>query len=218
MNLFTAKMWKCYCKFIPSALFISITTTCWKREKRATLSKSQAEMKSRDKHEAVCRRARQNAPFPTLGLKAKPKAIGRGQGMVNVCCRVFFFTCYRAAHFIAGLSDDLGAIFQEDRERTACSGEYGFSLCIRALVCCCTSVCSLCPRCSFPVWFNTSQVFWFPPFTCYFIFCLAWHILAFILLHTKFTSAIRHVQYDLNWLFWTEPDWTEYFQSLTFFF
>lgn len=134
-------------------------------EKQATWAESREKMNSRDKREAVCRRACQNTPFPTLGLKEKPKAIGRGQGMVNVCCRVFF-TCYRAAHFIAGLSDDLGAVFEEDRERTACSGEYGFGLCIRALVCWCTSVCALCPRCSISVWINTSQVFRFPPFTC----------------------------------------------------
>lgn len=140
-------------------------------EKQATWSESRAKMNSCDKHEAVCRHACQNTPFPTLGLKAKPKAIGRGQGMVNVCCRVFF-TCYCTAHFIASLSDDLGAIFEEDRKRTACSGEYGFSLCIQALVCWCTSVSGLGPRCSFSVRFNTSQVFRFPPFTCYFIFCL----------------------------------------------
>lgn len=168
-------------------------------KKRATWSKSRARMNSRDKHDAVCRRARQNTPLPTLGLKAKPKAIGRGQAMVNVCCRVFF-TCYRAAHFIAGLSDDLGAIFEEDRERTPRSEEYGFSLCIRALVCWCTSVCGLCPRCSFSVCFNTSQVFRFPPFTRYFIFCLVWHILASILLHNKFTPAIWPKLTILDWI------------------
>lgn len=128
MNLFTAKLWKFNCKCVPSALLISITTR-WNGRNGPPGPKSWAKMNSRDKHGAVCRRARQNTPFPTLGLKAKPKAIGRGQGMVNVCCRVFF-TCYRAAHFIAGLSDDLGAIFEEDRERTACSEEYGFSLCL----------------------------------------------------------------------------------------